>query len=1091
MKNLEKKFKNKGQYRYRLGIDMGSTSLGWCMVELDKQNEPCGIIDIGIRIIPDGRDDKSKEPLSVSRRTFRGMRRNLDRNLDRRKNILNFFDRHGFLPQDKAERSKVFLKDPISLRKDALDKQLILAEIARALIHLAKRRGFKSNRKSAKEEKATEFKAAMQNLEEQLKNHHARSLGEYLWMRNNELPKHKQHQSRPIKFRYDKNLEDDERIFPTRAMVENEFDLIWNTQAGYNPKLTDELKAELKNIIFYQRELKPQEVGKCTFEEREKRCPRANPLFQEFRLRQDINHLKLINTWDKTERDLTPEERDKLYNLLNLKKEVTFKAMRKELLGKGVADEYRFNSETENKDKMQGNLTNYVFNKQKELGLWWNAQDMAKQTKIIDILLDDSIKDETALLLFRDEGLSPDMAKQMLNVMLPDDYGSLSVKALNKILPHLRKGEIFSTACQSAGYKHSGHYNGEIFDAGKLPYYGELLKKATLPLNRKAPSYDKDADEHGKINNPTVHIALNQLRKLVNALSLRYGIPYDISLELARESSPPQKLLNSMKEQLGISVFANKDVPAYIQYQNLTKRIQEKNTKNNERIDNELALLNTTVNAENRLRFKLWEELSSNALERQCVYCGKQISSAEVFASQIEIEHILPKSRTYDDNVSNKTLSHKSCNNFKGEKSPFEAFSSSPGSFDWKAICERAEKLPPHKRWRFQEKAMEQFGDENKVLDRMLNDTRYMSRVAAEYMQYVCGKQVVPVTGKLTEVLRRHWGLNTLLGEKDSKERTDHRHHAIDAFVIAMTDRAMVKRFADAMKQGKEDFKGLLAQPYNGFNHKLMQDKVNSIMVSYKPEQVNPALLRKRRQTAGGLMKETAYGYIGPDPENSKLALFSARCEVPSLKFKDIEFVRDDVIKKALTALQQISTDEKDFKQKLQEWSKQQNIKKVKVIEKANPNTMIPVKDKNGRVYKYYASDENLYADIFNPRPFDPKSKWQMEIVKSFDAHQKEFEPNWKKQYPMGKLIMRLYKNDVVAFTNAEGVRELRRVRKMTPGIIYLRELNITTKPKGKEDIGEQFSANQLQIKRASKAGIDIIGRYFDPVGVKDAGDRA
>lgn len=1073
--------KKQDKKNYRLGIDMGSTSIGWCMLELDDQDNPCGIINMGVRIFPDSRDDKTKEPLSVARRTYRGMRRNMDRYLDRRKRILQFFDSNGFLPQDVEARKLIFACNPLQLRVDALDKEISLPQLARAYIHLAKRRGFKSNRKLNTSERDTKLTDAMQNLEANIDNANARTLGEYLHLRNASLPKNEQHLCRPAKFRYDKELDDEDRIFPTRAIVEYEFEMLWQSQARYHPELTDEKMAELKQIIFYQRPLKKPLVGKCTFEPDEERCLKAYPLFQEVRIRQDINNLKLSNNWEKKSRDLTPAESDFIYKTLNEKESVTFKSLRTKLLGKGVAEEYSFNLETENKKEIKGNQTLHSLHKDKELGMLWDTLDESAQMRVIDIIQDCEIVDETALMLLMDMGFSRELADKALDIYLPDGHGNLSLKALKKILPGLRQGKNYYEACRDAGYNHSDNYSGEVFTNGDLPYYGEILRTVTLPLNRKAPSHDHDADKFGKINNPTVHIALNQIRKLLNALTLRYGAPKNISLELARDSAPPKKLINSMKEQLGIPIRLKSDEPAFIEYQRLIKRIQDKNTKFNEYVRGKLNEIGISDNAENRAKYKLWEELSPSVLERQCVYCGKQISQTEIFSPNIEIEHILPKSRTYDDNISNKTLSHRSCNHDKGERSPYEAFGNSPSSYDWKAICERAERLPQSKRWRFMQNAMAQFGDENKVIDRMLVDTRYMSTISAQYLRYITGDVIVPVTGKLTEVLRRTWSLNTVIGDTEDKDRTDHRHHALDAFVIAMTDRAMVKRYMDAVKQGKEQFKGLMSTPYQGFTHNQIKQKIDGIFVSFKPDQTKPSQLIKRQQTAGGLVKETAYGYIGADLDNPKYALFSIRKDIGSLAPGDIENILDANIKAQISQLHSAYADDKEFKQALQDWAKEHHVKKLKMVEKANPHTMIPVKDKNGRIYKYYASSENLYADIYNPRPFDPNSKWQIEIVKSYDAHQKDFVPEWKKQFPMGKLVMRLYKNDTVAYTNANGERELRRVKKMTYGIIYLRELRIAKKPKGQDDIGEQFSPPQLQRLDGCKAGVDIIGRCYDP----------
>ncbi|HOV17011.1 MAG TPA: type II CRISPR RNA-guided endonuclease Cas9 [Candidatus Cloacimonadota bacterium] len=1085
--------KEKERKIYRLGIDMGSTSLGWCMLELDQDSQPCNVINMGVRIFPDGRDDKSKEPLSVKRRTVRGARRNHDRYLLRRKALLNFFDREKWLPQTEPERHEVFLLDPITLRKEALDRQLTLPELARAFIHLAKRRGFKSNRKGNKEDKNfSAYKIAMENLENKIKESNARTLGEYLWLRNKDLPSSLQHQRKSIKFRYEKSFADEERIFPTRKMVTDEFDLIWDTQAAFNPLLTPSLKAELKNIIFYQRDLQPQEVGNCLFEIEEKRAPKASPIFQEFRLRQDINHLKLIKKEGFEVRELNNEEREKLFQKLNMKKEVAFAALRQAILGKDEYDKYRFNLEEESKPKkgkkesnpeageeekkskgkLKGNLTNYSFLRFKQLGAYWMHLEQDKQDRIISLLLDDSLTDEACVMLLQEEGMPGDLARQALDVDLPSGYGSLSKKAMLKIMPFLRQGMIYSEACSAAGYNHSGFYNGEVFDQGNLPYYGELLTRYMQKVNRK--TYDEAADQYGKINNPTVHIALNQLRKLINALTLRYGAPAEIHVELARE--------------VKLNAEQNKEI---------NNRIK-KNREENERIAKELEKAGLEASKENITKYKLWQELSPDPFDKRCVYCGRQISFLDLFTPEIHIEHILPKSRTYDDSYANKTISHLSCNIDKGEKSPWEAFGNMTGKYDWQSICIRADNLPENKKWRFLPDAMDRFADENELIGRMLNDTRYMTRIAAEYLQYVTGKLPVAVNGKLTSDLREKWKLNSLLGEGDAKERTDHRHHAIDAFVIALTDRSMVKRYADAVKRDtiasnnhSKRFLQDLGDPYPNFNRQRLQSMIDKLVVSYKPDQPNPSLLRSRRQTGGALLEETAFGYLGPDPKNPKYSLYSVRKKVSELEMKDIETVISKELRESLLNLANTCSNDKEFKAKLPAWAEEHKVKKIKTMVTANPKTMIPIKDKNGRIYKYYQAGENLFADIY--QIYLPKknlNKWGIEICNSYAVHQPDFMPEWKKLYPMAKLIMRVYKNDIVAFTNEEGKRELRRVKKMTKDQIYLRELNIAKKPKGKEDIGEAFSPNQLRLKNAAKAGIDIMGRWFDPLGGKNASDR-
>jgi CRISPR-associated endonuclease Csn1 len=1055
----------KEKKNYRLGIDMGSTSLGWCMLELDQDNSPQGIINMGVRIFPDGREMQKHEPLSVKRRGFRGQRRNLDRYLLRVRRLISYLLENGFLPDDQCERDDVFKKNPYELRARALDENLEPAEFARALIHLAKRRGFRSNRKVLSD-KETKISEAISNLREALQKEKARTLGEYLWNLYNETPEKMSHKRKPIKFRYEKTYENP--IFPTREMVEDEFAKIWGSQARFSPLFTEERKRDIHQIIFHQRPLKPAKKGKCLFEPEEERAPKAHPLFQEFRIRQSLNNMKVTETFTGETFPLTDEQYEKLFSLLAYpaKEKITFAAMRREIFGKEARD-YRFNLEGTKEKDLYGDRTHFIIHKPEnsDIAPIWDALPLDKKIRAIEIIISD-LDDEPAAKELMEAGVSEDLARRFLQLDLKDDYCNLSAKALQKLLPFMRQRQIYSDACASAGYKHSEEYNGEVFTDGDLPYYGEILRHETLELARE--SGDTEADEHGKINNPTVHMALNQLRKLVNSLCARYGPPRQIVLEVG------------------------KDAPLGTDGRRDLDKAMRKNQDLNDMIREFLAEHGQRDTAENRLRVKLWWELGDDEIDRRCVYSGHQISVSDLFSRKIEIDHILPKSRTYDDTTANKVLCTHEANQFKGERSPFEAFHDSPAGYDWQAILSRAQKLGrDSQKWKFNEDAMDRFDEENELIGRMLNDTRYMSRAAMKYMWYVCGKNNVwTVTGRHTGLLRGKWGLNSALGETASKERDDHRHHAIDAFVIGMTSRGLVKKVAQSIRDSEYRFLEKLPPPWQGFDHGEFRRMVGSIAVSIKSDHIDPNKLAARNQTGGALMEETSYGWVKgpdcgpmPDPDNPKNRLYTARKTIDKLTPKNIR----DVIRADLRReLEDIAATRKgkEFTEAVKAWAERNNVKKVKVALSMNPAGMIPVRDKTGRVFKYMASGENLFAELYLADPADSACKWAIEIVNSYNAHQPGFVPQWKKDHPKGKKIMRIYKNDVIALDGESGGRELRRVKKMdkAKGILYLRELNVAKKEKNNEDIGEQFSPRQLMGKRARKAGVDVMGRVHDPV---------
>jgi len=1050
------------QKNYRLGIDLGSTSLGWCMLELDDNNNPKEIINMGVRIFPDGRDAESHKPLAVKRRGYRSQRRNLDRYLERIRKLITYLMENGFLPEDERERNEVFQVNPYELRSKALDEPLSPAEFARALIHLAKKRGFKSNRKSVSDSDGKKLKAAIDNLKDELQKTGDRSLGEYLWHLYNQKTGNESHLKASIKFRYKDEGPQTKSIFPTREMVISEFEEIWSSQSKFNPRLTDEHKERIRDIIFFQRPLKPTSKGNCELLPEYQRAPKAHPLFQEFRIRQDLNNMRVVD-FDNETHDLTDEQYQKLFNLLDRKEEVAFTSMKKELWGK-QADEYQFNLEVSDRKKLQGNKTYHAFHNKKagQLSHWWDSQNKETISKVIEVLVSDYDDDDTLQKLAK-LGVDNAVASRLLEISLPDGYCRLSIEAMQRILPFMRDRMVFSDACKAAKIDHSEEWNGEVFPDGNLPYYGEKLKRESIELNRKTG--DKLADKHGKINNPTVHVALNQLRLLVNALSVRYGAPKQIVLELGKEARMSADKINELNREIRKNEALNNKIRKFL--------------KDHDQI----------INHDNMLKVRLWWELGDDPLERRCVYSGDQICVTELFSHNIEIDHILPFSRTYDDSNANKVLCTHWANQNKGNRSPFEAFGDSPG---WQDILSRANKLKDSKKWRFRSDAMKNFEDEGEILARMLNDTRYMSRVAMKYMWYVCGKNNVwSVTGKHTGLLRAKWGLNSALGESDAKDRTDHRHHAIDAFVIALTTRSLVKRVSE--KIANTQFRKIekLDPPWPGFSHDEFRTRVNSIKVSYKPDQINPRALASRNQTGGALMKDTAYGFIKDsagnimtDPNNPRNCLYTLRKAVTDITEKNWESIAlldHDPRRMELAEIANRYSGN-SFKEAVKDWARRWNISKVKMVFSKNSRGMVAIKDKQGRVFKYMFSEEKLFSDIFIKDPKDENGKWEIEIVNSHNAHQPGFTPKWKREYPKGKLLMRVYKNDIIAIDSGHDTREFLRVRMMTKDALYLRLINIAKKPKELEDIGEKYSARKLQKLRARKAGIDIIGRVFDPI---------
>jgi CRISPR-associated endonuclease Csn1 len=256
------------QMRYRLALDLGSTSLGWAMVRLNPLNEPCAIIKARVRIFSDGRNPKDGSSLAVSRREARAMRRRRDRLIKRKNRMMATLLRHKFFPQDEIARKALEKTDPFALRAKGLDQALLPEEFARALFHINQRRGFKSNRKTDKKENDSgALKTAIGQLRQAMQATGCRTVGEWLFAR------HQQGLSVRARYRENRIAQDNGKtkieksydLYIDRAMIEAEFDALWAKQSELNPALFhDTARDELKDCLLHQRPLKPVKPGRCT-----------------------------------------------------------------------------------------------------------------------------------------------------------------------------------------------------------------------------------------------------------------------------------------------------------------------------------------------------------------------------------------------------------------------------------------------------------------------------------------------------------------------------------------------------------------------------------------------------------------------------------------------------------------------------------------------------------------------------------------------------------------------------------------------------------------------------------------------------------
>jgi CRISPR-associated endonuclease Csn1 len=1018
--------------RYRLALDLGSTSLGWAMIRLNKENLPCAVIKAGVRIFSNGRNPKDGSSLAVTRREARAMRRRRDRLLKRKARMMQTLIDYGFFPADEAQRKALETLNPYALRAKGLDAALTPSEFGRALFHINQRRGFKSSRKTDKKDNDSgALKTAINKLRETLKTENCRTVGE--WLNKRDVAKltvrARYHQDKIIKEDGKAKIDKYYDLYIDRAMIEHEFDELWKKQAELNPtQFTEKARDDLKDVLLHQRPLKPVKPGRCTFMPDEERAPLALPSTQRFRMYQEINNLRILREGLKEE-PLTLKQRDDLIDALE-QADLSFKSAIPKILGLSGAT--KFNLADEKRTSLDGNRTSKALSKKSLFGSAWFKFDEAKQDAIVLQLLKEENEARLIRWLQDETGIDEVHAEAIANAGLPEGYGSLCSKALARILPELRRDVVtYDKAVQAAGFEHHSRLsnNAEIpgltfkiesinQDSGEikqfhihneLPYYGEYLQRH-VGFGSGKPE-DPAEKRFGKIANPTVHIGLNQVRLVVNTLIKRYGHPSEAIVEVARD-------LKQSKDQ--------RDEESKQQAKN-----QERNKRLRATIAGVLQISEERVRRDDIEKMILWEELSFDPADRRCPYSGAQISTTMLLSDEVEIEHILPFSQTLDDSLNNKTVALRQANRIKGNRTPWEAFGAqSTAGFDYAAILARAEHMPKAKRYRFAEDGYKRWlKDDAGFLPRALNDTRHMSKVAREYMSLICpNTRVIP--GRMTAMLRGKFGLNDVLGLNGEKNRNDHRHHAVDACVIAVTDQGLLKKFADASASAREQQLNRLVDnmplPWESYREHV-QRAIDAIWVSHKPDHSHE----------GAMHNDTAYGLCG-DGRVSVHKMMEGKRERVEESLKVIAFTNA----------------------------------------KANDrHGLLP----NGepRPYKGYKGDSNYCIEIVR----NEKGKWEGEVISTFEAYQLVRKLGIARlRHPTlsvsGKaLVMRLMIDDAVRLDVDGQTRTMRITTLSGNGQMFMadtNEANVDARNRSKEDSFAYVSKTAGSLQKANTRHVSI-----------------
>lgn len=997
--------------RYCLGLDMGISSIGWAVVEIDQSGSPVKVENMGVRKFGSGREDKTQAPLSAKRRQKRSMRRQRARFLRRQSKLLNALIRMGLMPSDQGGRKQVadcihpqILKiknkednalTPYHLRALALREPLTPFALGRSLFALNQRRGFQSNRKEEKTV-SKKFYEGIEGLQKAIEDHRKENggvgaLGSYFVERLNE--------NQPV---LDKRGDGEElmreNLQTLRQMYIDEFNAIREFQSNHQ-SLSQEDWDYLYDIIFYQRPLKEVERGNCQLYGREdkeaKRAYAADPLFQALRIWQDINNLKVLIPSQRQSRYLTDGERKLLWNLLQIKKSISFSSIRTHLK---LPPDVVFNLSSAKSDgKLKGAVTNIDLSKKDCFGTQWEKFSVDEKSEVVELLAKSTDESKLVDRLITDWGATSDQAERLAAVSLEAGTSRFSQKALKDIL------ELITKKCVDQDLNRYMSVTEAIAELGGAPDY---ISQKQIPSDRRLKYYaeqmpelgmhhkfrtNQDEREHGIIGNPSVHIALNQLRKVVNAIIDKYGMPTRISVELARDI----KLNKKQKEE-------------YEKRNNRNKKLRKEMLE-------ECAREGVTVNEESRedfRKYKLWKELSSDPCSRKCVYTGKTISIGQLFSPSINVEHILPRSRTLDDSFSNLTLAFRDVNKMKGNETPYEYYQRIGNEEGYEALLDQVKVLPANKRWRFMPDAVERLRNEDGWLSSMLNDTRYMSKVAHKYLRYICTDvQVSP--GRLTSKARGQWLGSTPGLEKD--RANDHRHHAIDALVVALINKNVIQKAQNAAGKGEDNRNHVFERVSLPcpMDKEVLREQTASIMdtilVSHRVD----------HGVEGALHKETAQGHD----------------------------------KKSVV----------DF---------------LATPEKATPLVEIRHWQNGKERINYYPHSSIHHIDFWLIEKKDKKGSKKQEVLEvpvyMFQARQtKSTRP---KEFPTAKFIMRLHNGDTIIH-DKDGKDEVVLVQKITPSktnrnLTYHR----VNRPASKET-SKTLQFSSLLKFHVRKAHVDVLGR--------------
>ncbi len=763
-----------------LALDLGIASCGWALLRYHAPGHG-SIVDMGVWLFDAPETDKERTPTNQLRRQHRGLRRVLHRRRQRMAGIRTLFADAGLIPTNQSDALKRPGLDPWNLRAEALDRKLTGEELAIALGHIARHRGFKSNSKRDKGGNASKDTSAMLGAIDATREKLAqyRTVGE-MFARDEEYRTRKRNRDGD----YTRSVLRDDQLAEVKSIFQQQ-------RRFKNAHATEKLEDAFIDVAFYQRPLRDSDdlVGFCPFETGERRAARHAPSFERFRMLSRLMALR-IGPKGHEETPLSEAQLQQAEAGFGKQKTVSYKTLRNILgLGEsirfaGVSDEHEKNdfvvrtgSAAEGTSALRNAVTEYA-----DEHAWKSLLNTPEKLDAAAAII--TFRDDLASIRngLSDLSLEPTVLEALMAAVESGKIfekfkgaGHISAKACRALIPHLRKGMIYSDACAAAGYTHTDRVETKIEEIG----------------------------------NPIARKAFSEAMKQVKALIQVYGLPGAIHVELARDVGKSKEERDQIRSGI------------------------DKRTKTKEKLK---ELFKTDVGAEPKsgedlLRYELWREQNG-----RCLYSDRTIDPRQIVSTDrtLEVDHILPWSRSFDDSFQNKTLCFAKENQDKKGRTPYEWMGGDASRWDlFVAAVESNKQMKGFKKRNYLLKNSKLL--EEKFSTRNLNDTRYAARLLAgaldalypetdtrlESGKTVRNRRIRTRPGQLTNILRHSWGLQRLKKDLNDKRLEDSRHHALDAVIVAAATESTMQQITkiaqEAERRGERRIFVDFPEPWDGF----------------------------------------------------------------------------------------------------------------------------------------------------------------------------------------------------------------------------------------------------------------------------------